>query len=637
MRARMWARLGAGVRVWIPTSFWAAALVQTVFLVALAASDGYDVARSGEPIRVFLTYATVFALFVVIHLAIRNVKWSERVASLVFVCFVAVNFARFETAGAFDYGFAHENFREIFTPLGRTIATANVELWEVALLLFLPIVLGLVVVRWPLGTLGARHADTGLASLEIEGGRSRARAGIALACFALLVGLPLARVSTHESLTGFLVSALRFHAESRAAAAGIAGAPYPFVHETVPTPRTRAMAGADKPRPNVIVLFMESWSGYYTDRARPDGRTVTPVFDRRRREGLTYDHFYGNSVQSSRGHFTALCSIIPMFRGKEFVDVPATRFHCLPQVMSEAGYRTFFFSATADPEFDFADQVFKRIGFADVRWAEDRKTANDPAVWWGTGIQDDVFYRRFFAAVDEKVAREPEAPIFAVLANTSNHYPFNRDPHHVPVDGYATKYQRDFVASLSVADAWLETFFEELERRPAFRDAIVVLIGDHSFPADEHGIHFNGLGAYEEAFRTGFALRWKGHVPPHVDTEDAGSQLDLAPTIVDLLQLRIPSHFTGTSLFADGADRPPVPLVQPYDGVRLAAVKWPFKLVRHESAEQEQLYDLATDPDETHNRIADPLLAADLPSLRATIARIHASEPTVRANRVWPP
>ena len=154
------------------------------------------------------------------------------------------------------------------------------------------------------------------------------------------------------------------------------------------------MAGSDSPRPHVIMLFMESWSAYYTDAPRPEGGTVTPVYDRRRREGLAYDHFYGNSVQSSRGHFTTLCSIIPMFRGKEFVDLPDTRFHCLPQVMSDAGYRTFFFSATADPDFDFADQVFRRLGFGDVRWAEERAAATDPAAWWGTGIQDDVFYRR---------------------------------------------------------------------------------------------------------------------------------------------------------------------------------------------------------------------------------------------------
>ena len=89
-----------------------------------------------------------------------------------------------------------------------------------------------------------------------------------------------------------------------------------------------------------------------------------------------------------------------------------------------------------------------------------------------------------------------------------------QEPEARPRTRLPTKYRRNYVASLSAADAWLATFFDELERRPAFRDSIVVLVGDHSFPADEHGIHFNGLGSYEEAFHTGFALRWKGHVQP---------------------------------------------------------------------------------------------------------------------------
>ncbi len=610
------------IRAWVPASFWAAALVQTVFLVALAASDGYDVARSGETVRVVLTYATVFALFGIIHSTITSPRWSQRLASFVFFCFVAVNFARFETAGSFDYGFAHENARELLTPLGRTIVLANMRAWEVACLFVLPLVIGLAIVR--------------LSALRGQGPISRSRAGVALSCFAFLVGLPLARVSTHESLTGFVVSALRFHAESRAAAAIIKGAPFPFVRASSPSPGARALAGEDAPRPHVILLFMESWSAAYSDRSTPDGHKITPVFDARRREGLTYDHFYGNSVQSSRGHFSTLCSLIPMFRGKEFVDLPDVRLHCLPSVLGEVGYRTLFYSATDEPEFDQADRFFKRIGFADVRWAEGRNEKADPAMW-GTGVQDDVFYARFFAALDEKLTREPGAPILAVAANTSHHYPFSHDPKHVAQPGYPTKYGRNFVASLRTADARLATFFDELEKRPAFRDSIVVLVGDHSFPADEHGIHFNGLGSYEEAFHTGFALRWKDHVPSRVVTDQAASQLDLAPTILDLLQLRTTTHFTGRSLFADDSDVPPVPLVQPYDGVRLAAVKWPLKLVRHESAEQEHLYDLAKDPDEEHDRIADPQLAAPLAALRETLVRIHASEPILRQNRVWPP
>ena len=613
-------RVRAQIRAWIPTTFWVAALVQTLFMIALVASDGYDVARTGEVLRVVLTYATLLALFGLVHLLVRAPRWNLRLNAFVFALVVAVNFARYETAGSFDYGFAHANVRELFTPLGRHIVLANVRAWEVAVLFVFPLLFGAAIARWP--------------SRPWPGSPSSRRTAV-VACVVVLLGVPAARISTHESLTGFAVSAFRFHAETRAAAASIVGAPYPFVHDAVPSARSRELGGANAPRPHVILLFLESWSGRYASHTRPDGRPFTPVFDAHRQAGLSYDHFYGNSVQSSRGHFATLCSLVPMVRAKEFVDIPNTRLHCLPQVLREAGYRTSWHSASDEPDFDLAQTWLARAGFEDVHFAPDRNVAPDPALW-GVGVQDDVFYRRFFAALDEKVAREPGVPQLAVLANASNHYPFDKSPAHVPDPGFPTKYGRNYVASIGAADAFLATFYAELDRRPAFRDAIVVLVGDHSFPADEHGIHFNGLGSFDEAFHTGFALRWPGHVPPEIVADRAASQIDIAPTIVDLLQLRARTHFTGSSLVAGDRKALVVPLVQPYDGVHLAAVRWPLKLVRHESAAQEHLYDLARDPEEEHDRIADHALAGDVTQLREALVRIHASEAILRANRVWP-
>ncbi len=608
------------IRAWIPTAFWVAALAQTLFIVALIASDGYDVARTGEALRVALTYTTLLALFGLVHLLVPSPRWNLRVNAFVFALFVAVNFARYETAGSFDYGFAHANVRELFTPLGRHIVLANVRAWEVAVLFVFPLLFGAAIARWP--------------SRPWPGSPSSRRVAV-VACVMVLFGVPAARITTHESLTGFAVSALRFHAETRAAAASVGGAPYPFVHESVPSERARTIAGSDAPRPHVILLFLESWSGRYSSHLRPDGRPFTPVFDEQRQVGLSYDHFYGNSVQSSRGHFATLCSLMPMVRAKEFVDIPETQLHCLPRVLKEAGYRTSFHSATDEPEFDMAESWLTSAGFDSVHFVADRNVAPEPDLW-GVGLQDDVFYTRFFAALDEQVAREPGVPQLAVLANASNHYPFDKNPKHLPDPAYPTKYGRNYVASLGAADAFLASFFRELDRRPAFRDAIVVLVGDHSFPADEHGIHFNGLGSFDEAFHTGFAMRWRGHLPPQLVTDRAASQIDIAPTIVDLLQLRARTHFTGASLVAGETKPPVVPLVQPYDGVQLAAVRWPFKLVRQESSQQEHLYDLSQDPEEEHDRIRDSALAGEATELRETFARIHTSESILRANRVWP-
>jgi len=617
-------------RDWVPITVPLVVFLQSVFLLALIATDGYDAARTGEWLRVLLTYVSVAALFGLVHLLSTASPASPArrrpgfvPTLLVYVLFLTLELVRFETAGQFDYGFARENAREMGNATGWTIVLASVHWRDVLLLWVVPLLLFGLVLRhpprpWP--------------------GSGRSRAITAVVLVALLIGLPLMRVSSHESLTTFAASVLRYHAQSRDEAAlgptSDGRERYPFVHENTQSPEARAIAGEDHPRPHVILLFMESWSAYYEGRARPDGRPYTPVFDAHRAEGLSFAHFYGNSVQTSRGQFATLCSLVPLYRGKEFIDLPGAHLRCLPRVMSDAGYLPVFDSAMDEPDFDDSRNFLGRIGFREMHWADPKARGVDPAVW-GSGLADDELYRRFFTRLDDLSASHPGAPLFAVVASTTHHYPWDQNPKHVADPGFETKYRRNYVGSLGVADASLATFFEELDRRPAFRDALVVLVGDHSFPADEHGVHFNGLSAYEEVFRTSALVRWRGHLEGRIDPRTA-SQLDLAPTLVDLLGLGGRSHFLGHSLVAKDT-REPVPLVQPYDGVRLAAVRYPFKLVSHVAAEREHLYDLSSDPDEERDRLADPAVAAELPPLRATIQRIHANRALLKADRIWPP
>lgn len=604
----------------VPSSFWVAAVVQTVFLIALYATDAYDTARSGEGIRLLLTYVILAAAFGLIHLAggARS-RLSAALTVLVFTAFVLVNFARFETTGAFDYGFVHENVRELSTPFGRRLVTAQVRPLEIFFFLIVPLAASLVFLRW-------RARDVPWSW--------RTRAACASVCAAVVVGVPAAGWSTHESVSTFAASAYRFHRSVDHADAVLGSAPYPLVREFVPSAEARAAVRSDGRRPHVIVLFLESWSAIYADRTGPDGLPYTPVFDARRREGLTFAHFYASSIQSSRGRFATLCSLIPLHRGKEFRDLADAPLHCLPHVLADAGYRTLISSASDEPEFERSNVFFHQLGFEDVRFEDPAARGRDPNVW-GAGLRDDVFYRKFFASLDAELAARPDAPLFAVAINASHHYPFDKNEEQVPGPG-STKYARNYAASLRASDAWLTTFYEELERREALRDALVVLVGDHSFPADEHGIHFNGRGANEESFRTGFALRWPGHVAPRLVTDSTASQLDVAPTIADLLQIRHTSHFVGRSLMVHDGGRTAVPMVQPYDGVRLVAVRYPFKLEVHDAAAQEHLYDLSSDPDEENDRVDDPALAPEAQQLRATIEDIRRSQAILRAGRIWP-
>ncbi len=597
----------------VPATVALAVVLQAVFLVVDAATDSLDAARSGEALRIALTFAQAIAVFGLLHLGLRGVA-ARVVTAVTLVLFVVANVCRQATMGAFDYGFVHDHAKDVLTPLGWHMVVSELQSARVALLAFAFAAVAVVIAKLPprpfAGTRRARHV------------------GIA-ACLVVLVGLPLANVFTHEAVTSFVVSAFHFHWESHAADLVAHGKRYPYVHDLAPS---RAEAPL---RPHVIVLFLESWNGLLSGARRPDGRAYTPVLDAHAAEALTARRFYGNSIHSSRGHFATLCSLPPMYRGKEFTDLPETRLHCLPEMLRDAGWDTLFYSATSEPDFESSQRFFLRIGFRDAIFQDPDRRGRDPE-FWGVGLQDDAFYRAFFAALDERVAKSPGTPIFAAAANASHHYPFREGPKHVADPNEPTRYRRDYVGSLAESDAWLATFFDELDKRPAMRDALVVIVGDHSFPADEHGIHFNMVGAYEEAFRTTALVRWRGHVEPRVLERDA-SQLDLAPTIVDLLALGGRAHFVGRSLVAPPDPRAVVPMVQPYDGVHLVAVRWPLKLVRHEAAAQEHLYDLSTDPREEHDLARAAGHAADVADLRAAILAIHGNQALLRENRIWPP
>jgi arylsulfatase A-like enzyme len=116
----------------------------------------------------------------------------------------------------------------------------------------------------------------------------------------------------------------------------------------------------------------------------------------------------------------------------------------------------------------------------------------------------------------------------------------------------------------------------------------------------------------------------------------AASQIDVAPTIADLAGVAHRTHFLGRSLVAGGSGRAVAAMVQPYDGVRIVAVEYPFKLEHHEAAEQEHLYDLSSDPDEEHDLAGDPAFAHELGSLREAVSGVWTNQALADQHRIWP-
>jgi arylsulfatase A-like enzyme len=442
--------------------------------------------------------------------------------------------------------------------------------------------------------------------------------------YALLVAAPW---HNHDEVASFIRTVLRHFRQSSPSRLVAAGLP---AHEPFPYVRLRSTAARSAPRerPHIFVVALESFDAGFVEARTDEGREITPTLNRLLRKGLYAEHFYSSSVQTSRGHFSILCSLPSGIWRKVLPAYPELRLRCLPRLLADQGYRTLFFAGHDELEYDETNAAMTRLGFAEVRTVEGAYDAER----WGWGWQDNRVYREVAALVDRGAT-----PTFAFVATIAHHYTFDQAPaSERRLFPKPRSEHEQFLDSLNMADRYLGDLFSELRRRPGLRNSIVVLTGDHGFPTTGRVPPPNELGAAEQLFRVPLLILWPGHLAPARRADVACSQIDIAPTLLDLIGLSDEHHFVGRSLLAPPNRARAVLLVQPFDGLYLGAVRWPYKYLRRQRTGEERLFDLAHDPAERQDLATRPGLQGELDGLRRQLLAHFLNQRLLDSNRIWP-
>lgn len=163
-------------------------------------------------------------------------------------------------------------------------------------------------------------------------------------------------------------------------------------------------------------------------------------------------------------------------------------------------------------------------------------------------------------------------------------------------------------ASIRAVDRQLARLLEELGELGLLEETLLVITSDHGEELFDHGRTGHGFTLFRENLRVPLLLSHPTLAPGRIAR--TVQIIDLAPTIVELLGVPVPSDWQGRSLlgeslqrlaFSEGAHRP------------LRAVQGgAFKLIRAESGADGWLFDLRSDPAETRNLIGqgEPMEAA---------------------------
>jgi arylsulfatase A-like enzyme/Tfp pilus assembly protein PilF len=285
--------------------------------------------------------------------------------------------------------------------------------------------------------------------------------------------------------------------------------------------------------------------------------------------------------------------------------------------LKAAGYRTGAFVAAfvldrrfgLDRSFDRYDDDIPRETVASLEAERPGRVVVDRALAW--------------------LAERDERPFFAWVHLYEPHAPY------APPEPFATRFAaHPYDGEIAEADLQLGRLLQALEADGRAARTVVAVTGDHGEELGEHGELTHGLLLYEPALHVPVLLRAPGMLPAGWVVDSPASLVDLAPTLLGLLEQGWdPGGLKrdGRNLAAKLGRREEPDAVDVYaESEYPASFGWsPTQALRRGSlkyiaAPRAELYDLTVDASEKRNLAQER--AADAAPMASSLAAIHPGE-----------
>ncbi|GAA4368653.1 hypothetical protein GCM10023185_41570 [Hymenobacter saemangeumensis] len=384
----------------------------------------------------------------------------------------------------------------------------------------------------------------------------------------------------------------------------------PAGFEAFPTPTAaggRSTAPASPRIRNVLLFVLESTPAEYV----PGYQTrinAMPELARRLPQALRVADMYAHMPSTNNAVVALLGSLYPKISYQSITkEHPDIRTPSLSSELRRHKFRTGFFFA-ADTRFQNMDGFLARRGFdtlADFRTIPCTKPVQeiDPEETDFLSSSDESCLIR--ACTQWLPADSAQAPFFATVWTAQTHYPYF--PPAGPEHDYQVpeQYLNRYLNALHYSDQQLGRLLAELDKRRLTESTLVVVVGDHGEAFGRHVQYGHASNIYEENVRIPLLLinplLFHGETLPVI-----GGQVDVAPSILDILRLPIPAQWQGTSLFNPNRQNRAY-FFSPYSHYLFGYRDGRHKVIFNASTSQTQVYDLQMDPQESNN------LAGQLP------------------------
>jgi len=420
-----------------------------------------------------------------------------------------------------------------------------------------------------------------VAGCALTGGA--ALAGVAAAAAVVPRLAPARRRQVNVALVGLFALVL---VVSRALARQTPGS-----READSTPANVRAAGqpAAAGQPNVVLISIDTLRA---DRLSCYGnpRRTSPSLDALAAEGVRFEHAFATSSWTLPAHASMLTGLYPATHqadrswaqsGNHLIDPLDPAVPTLAGILSGRGWRTGGFVSNPmvssvfgihrgfDEYHDGIDRLGRFLNFRDSLYWRAMLRAG---LWQPRDFDGEVKVDEFLPEVLSWVDAHAGERFFLFAHFMEPHYIYEPPgPYRLRADGSAVPISRDIEPLISgrymlpesgLADmrllydgeiAWLDSrlksLLDRLDRDDLRGRTLVIVTSDHGESIGERGLFTHGSALTDEQIRVPLILRLPGVLPSGtVVTQGLVSQVDLLPSILDLLGLTPPEGIQGRSM-----------------------------------------------------------------------------------------
>ncbi|MEQ1767906.1 MAG: LTA synthase family protein, partial [Methylotenera sp.] len=248
---------------------------------------------------------------------------------------------------------------------------------------------------------------------------------------------------------------------------------------------------------------------------------------------------FATGTRTVRG-LDALSIATPPIPGQAIVHRPTSdHLATIGELLREQNFETYFIYGGYGV-FDSMNKYFRSNNYKVVdRTDFDAKTIQSENVW---GVDDESLFNNSIKLFDENA--KTSKPFFAHIMTTSNHRPYTFPEGKIDLH----QGQRD--SAVKYTDYAIGKFIENAKAKAWFKDTVFVIVADHCASV---------------AGKTKLPVN-KYHIPLFFYAPDmlpagrysrVASQIDIVPTLLDVLGTKGSEHFYGQSLFKAEAEKQP--------------------------------------------------------------------------------